>query len=136
MLSISIDEFLNLYTSNQPLYLTEPKVKNGNALLKKKPKYINNGLINVPDIIIEYRGYKIEPKLDFGKYPYQGAGYVCSKGYVVTDGICNVMPGATWSQDVIGAKVMIDTLIESKETGNDFWDLLREKQGLSEWIEV
>lgn len=112
------------------------KVKAGSMLLKKKPEYVSNGIINVPKILIEYRGYQIKPKLDFGGQSYQGAGYVHSKGYVVTDGCCNVMPGATWSHDIVGAKVMIDTLIEAQETGNKFWDLLREKQGMMEWTEV
>lgn len=112
------------------------KVNAGTLLLKKKPEYVSNGIINVPKILIEYRGYKIQPKLDFGGQSYQGAGYIHSKGYVVSDGCCNVLPGGTWSHDVVGAKVMIDSLIESKETGKKFWDILREKQGLMEWSEV
>lgn len=102
----------------------------------KKFIKVSNGLINVPNIEINYRGYKIIPKRDFGKYPYQNNGCVYSKGYVVTDGTCNVMPGATWSHSVIEAKAMIDTLHESIETGKDFWELHRVKQGLMEWEEV
>lgn len=104
--------------------------------MKKKAEYVSNGLINVPNIDIEYRGYHIVPKRDFGNSPFQSAGCIFSKGYIITDGYCNMMPGASWSHDVIGAKVMIDILIEAKESGKDFWDLLREKQGLAEWEEV
>lgn len=102
----------------------------------KKAAKVSNGLINVPDIRIEYRGYIIKPKRDFGGSPFYVNGNQYSRGYVVTDGSCNVMPGATWSESIIGAKALIDCLIESKETGRDFWDILRETQGLTEWEEV
>jgi hypothetical protein len=104
--------------------------------MRKKPEYVSNGLINVPNITVEYRGYKIVPKRDFGNQPYLVNGCVYKKGYVITDLVCNIMPGATWSHSVIEAKAMIDTLHESIETGKDFWELHRVKQGLMEWEEV
>ncbi len=111
----------------------------GNELnmVLKVPKLVDNGLIKVPDICIKYRGYSILPKLDFGGNPYQINGCVYKKGYVITYEACNVMPGGAWSKSIIEAKVMIDTLIESKTEGKgEFWDLLRERQGLTEWSEV
>jgi hypothetical protein len=103
----------------------------------KKAELVSNGLIKVPNILIEYRGYQIKPKRDFGSHPYHTSnGGVIYKGYVVTDGICNVMPGATWAHSVSEAKEMIDVFIESNGDSAKFWELLRERQGLAEWEEV
>ena len=103
----------------------------------KKAEKVSNGLIKVPNILIEYRGYKIEPKRDLGSHPYHRSnGGVIYKGYVVTDGICNVMPGATWAHSVVEAKAMVDVFIESNGDSAKFWELLRERQGLAEWEEV
>ena len=51
---------------------------------------VNNGLMLVPKILVEYRGYRIVPKLDFGRRPFLADGVWVSSGYVVTDGMCNV----------------------------------------------
>lgn len=103
---------------------------------RKSAPMVSNGLIKVPDIRIDYRGYTIQPKLDFGGKAHLYAGKVIQRGYVVTpegQALVNVMPGATWFESVIEAKVAIDVLIEANETGKDFWTLLRERQGLTEW---
>lgn len=60
---------------------------------------------------IHYRGYRIQPKLDFGPVGYLVNGKYVKKGYVVTDGVCNVMPGATWFQTVSEARKAVDILI-------------------------
>jgi len=69
-----------------------------------------------------------------GKIRSEGSS-VC-KGYVVTNGVCNVMPGATWAHSIIEAKVMIDILIEANGNSARFWEILREPQGFAEWEEV
>lgn len=105
----------------------------------KKAEMVSNGLINVPNISIDYRGYTIVPKRDFGNIAYQSNGCVYRKGYVVIGGeyrICNVMPGGIWFNSIVEAKDGIDTLIESKESGKDFWAIQKEKDGLNEWEEV
>ena len=61
---------------------------------------------------MEYRGFKIEQKRDFGEYGYliPGKGLV-KTGYVITDGRCNVMPGASWAITPSVARKMIDAYI-------------------------
>lgn len=103
--------------------------------MRKKVERISNGLVNVPDIKIEYRGFIIQPKRDFGGYPYSNVNTI-RKGYVaVRDGL-NYMPGATWAGSVIEAKAMIDSYIEADGDGQKFWEIHREKQGLAEFEEV
>ena len=103
----------------------------GKKVVRKEAEYISNGKRQVPNITIDYKGYKIVPKRDFGNNDPDNA-----KGYVITDGRCNIMPGATWSSDVLGAKTMIDIFIEAKNDSDKFWELLRERQGLREWEDV
>ena len=38
--------------------------------MKKRAKVVSNGLMRVPNIKVAYRGYQIEPKLDFGGTPF------------------------------------------------------------------
>lgn len=104
--------------------------------MKKCAEKVSNGLIMVPDILIEYRGFQIVPKRDFWVHPYEDSGGTCKKGYIITDGFCNVMPGATWAHSVIEAKAMVDAVIEAEGSSDRFWVLLRERQGLAEWEEV
>ena len=101
----------------------------------KEAEKVHNGLVNVPNIDIEYKGYHIKPKLDFGGYAHKNVN-TYYKGYVVVKDGYNAMPGATWSPSVIGAKVMIDTFIEADGDGDVFWKLHRSKQGLDEYKEV
>lgn len=102
---------------------------------RKKVEYVNNGLVNVPDIDIEYRGFRIRPKLDFGSTPYLNVN-TYKKGYVVVQDGINPMPGATWSTSVLEAKVMIDVYIEADGDGDTFWKMMREKQGRAEYEDV
>ncbi len=103
---------------------------------KKKAEMVFNGMINVPNIRIEYRGFTIQPKLDMGKHPWSSNGNTYRRGYVVVRDGYQAMPGATWSENVIGAKVMVDSFIEANEDGQKFWEIMREKQGREEWDEV
>lgn len=105
--------------------------------MRKIVEFVNNGMINVPNIKLEYRGYYIVPKRDMGSSAWLVNANLIRKGYVVTDdGIINVMPGATWFKSVVEAKVAIDILFEANDDSQKFWELLREKQGLSEYEEV
>lgn len=103
---------------------------------RKAVEYVHNGMINVPSISIEYRGFTIKPKLDMGSTPWSSNGNTIRKGYVVVRDGYNPMPGGAWAQSVIEAKVMIDTFIEAEENAEKFWMLLREKQGLAEYQDV
>ena len=51
--------------------------------------------------------YRIVPKRDFprayGTHGFLINGEWVNSGFVVTDGICNIMPGATWFQTVAEA---------------------------------
>lgn len=73
---------------------------------------------------IEYRGYNIQVKRDFGGRAHLVDGLPCMWGYVVVKGICNVMPGGTWFQTVKSAKQAIDILIDHGPDG--FWETLRD----------
>jgi hypothetical protein len=103
--------------------------------MRKKAEKVSNGLVNVPNIDIEYRGFHIVPKRDFGNYPHHNVN-TYKKGYVVTQDGMNVMAGATWASSVIEAKVMIDSHIEADGDGDLFWKIMRKKQGLDEYEEV
>jgi hypothetical protein len=104
-------------------------------VVKKKVEFVHNGLVNVPDIKIDYRGFTIQPKRDFGSYPYSNVN-TYRKGYVAVKDNLNYMPGATWASSVIEAKAMIDSYIEADGNGQKFWEIHREKQGLGEFEEV
>lgn len=73
--------------------------------------------------------YKIVVKRDFGPFPHLVNGKYVKTGFVVTDGICNVMPGAAWFLDIPGAMEGIRILEKAKATGADFWTLWRYEKG-------
>lgn len=103
--------------------------------MRKKAETVSNGLVNVPNIDIEYRGFHIKPKRDFGSYPHQNVNTYC-KGYVVVQNGCNVIAGGAWASSVIEAKALIDSHIEADGDAELFWKIHREKQGLAEYVEV
>ena len=43
-------------------------------MMKQKAEMVRNGMILVPNISVEYKGYAICPKLDMGSVPWQVAG--------------------------------------------------------------
>ena len=66
----------------------------------------------------EYRGYTIQPKLDFGVDSTE-------TGFVVVQSGCNAMPGATWFKSVPEAKSAIDILIRVKGDAVRFWEIMQ-----------
>jgi hypothetical protein len=70
-----------------------------------------------------YRTLFIVPKRDFGT-GFLIKGKMVKKGWVVTDGTCNIMPGATWFQTVPQAKHAIDTLIAVQGDADMFWEIM------------
>lgn len=79
---------------------------------------------------IEYDGYTIKPKLDFG--PGRGhyiKGRYVKEGWVVTKGGANVLPGATWGETTDDAMRLLHCYIaageESDIGGRRFWSLVR-----------
>lgn len=77
------------------------------------------------------RRWRIVPKRDFGSGPgFWIDGQWVKTGYVVTDGICNVMPGATWFRTVARASEALVIYVEVAAAGGDaeeFWRRIREK---------
>ncbi len=73
----------------------------------------------------KYRGYKIVPKRDFGPGPgYFIDGKYVKKGWLITDGLCNVAPGATWFESIALAQEGIDALIAAGADSDKFWAIL------------
>lgn len=72
-----------------------------------------------------YRLFLIEPKRDFGPHGYLSDGKVIKEGWVVTDGMCNVMPGATWFSTVNEAEHAIDVLIAVRGSAEMFWEIMQ-----------
>jgi len=87
-------------------------------------KVLNNGIYNVKNRVVKYRGFEIKPKLDFGQYPYRSHGNVISTGWVVIKDGCLAMPGATWSESILSARAAIDIWIESGFDAKKFWELM------------
>ena len=76
--------------------------------------------------------YKIVVKRDFprsyGKVGFYDNGKWISSGFVVTDGICNVMPGATWFRTVEQAVIAITILEKVKHDADAFWTEIRKNK--------
>lgn len=71
----------------------------------------------------------IVPKRDFGS----GKGFLINgewvkSGFVVTDGVANIMPGATWFRTIPEALRGIAVLAQCNNDHLRFWELYREKQ--------
>lgn len=103
--------------------------------MKKQAEMVHNGMILVPNISIEYRGFFIRPKLDMGSTPWFANGNEYRRGYIVTHDV-QVMPGAIWFHSVIEARVAIDILIESNGESAIFWNLWNEYNGQNEYESV
>ncbi len=104
--------------------------------MKKQAEMVKNGIIFVPNISIEYRGFTIRPKLDMGSTPWLSNGNYYSRGYIVTQNNVQVMPGCAWFHSIIEARVAVDILIESNRDCSVFWNLLNEYNGLNEYESV
>ena len=77
---------------------------------------------------VPYFGYTIQPKRDFGKLPFLINGRMVSSGWVVTDGICNVLPGATWAETIDQAKQLVRMYIQADYNADLFWQLVKAKK--------
>lgn len=66
------------------------------------------------------RRWRIVPKLDFGSGPgYYIDGKYVKKGFIVTDGFCNMMPGAIWFQTKAQASIAITIYADIASVGGD-----------------
>lgn len=70
---------------------------------------------------IEFQGFTILPKRDFGTVGFNIMGEKVRDGFVVTKNGCNVMPGATWFQTVVAAKRAILNWIDAGENSDIWW---------------
>ena len=104
--------------------------------MKKQAEMVRNGMISVPNISIEYKGFTILPKLDMGSSPWLVNSNEYRRGYIVTRNKVQVMPGAAWFTSIIEARAAIDILIEAREDGPTFWRLWNEYSGLNEYESV
>ncbi len=77
---------------------------------------------------VTYRNFRIYRKLDFGAHGHIINGEVVRTGYIISDsdGICNVMPGATWAQTLEQAVQMIDHYILADGNADVFWRLVHD----------
>lgn len=67
---------------------------------------------------VMYCGYLIVPKRDFPLESKQ-------TGFVVTDGMCNIMPGGCWFATVEEAKQAIDVLKSVNGNADRFWEIIQ-----------
>ena len=67
--------------------------------------------------------YKIVIKRDFGPYGYWNpqTRRTEKKGFVVTDGVCNIMPGAAWFRTVEDAMRAVRIFVETGGDASAFW---------------
>jgi hypothetical protein len=75
--------------------------------------------------VIDYRGFTIEPKRDFGPTGSLVDGRLTKVGYVAVRDGCNAMPGATWFSTIESTKEAIDVLITVGSDSERFWQRVR-----------
>lgn len=80
---------------------------------------------SLPDKAVRYRTLFIVPKRDFGANGFLIKGKIVKSGWIVTDGNCNVMPGATWFRTKQKAKFAIDVLIAVEGDADMFWEIIQ-----------
>jgi hypothetical protein len=68
--------------------------------------------------------FRIKPKRDFGNKKFLINGRYVNSGFVVTDGVCNVMPAATWFETIQQALFAIDCLLAAGSDSALFWKLI------------
>lgn len=73
--------------------------------------------------------YRIVPKRDFprsyGTHGFYDRGCWINHGFVVTDGFCNIMPGATWFETVKQAMHSLEVYVSVNGDAKKFWAILR-----------
>lgn len=70
--------------------------------------------------------YRIVPKRDFGRQGFLINGKWIKSGFVVTDGFCNIMPGATWFLSIEDAMRAVRVYATVKGDAQLFWKRIRE----------
>lgn len=69
--------------------------------------------------------FRIVPKRDFGSHGFLINGQWVKTGFVVTDGLCNIMPGATWFQTVAEAMRALRIYRAVNGDAARFWQRIR-----------
>lgn len=72
--------------------------------------------------------YKVEVKRDFGGQVWLVNGKYVNTGFVVTDGICNIMPGAAWFSTIEQALFALKILVEVNFDAPKFWEVYRARR--------
>jgi hypothetical protein len=85
---------------------------------------LHNGIYNVKNRVVKYRGFEIKPKLDFGQYPYHSHGNITSTGWIVVKDGCLALPAAGWNSSILEARASIDIWIESGFNAEKYWELM------------
>lgn len=75
---------------------------------------------------------RIVPKRDFGRYGFLINGKWVKEGWIVTDGICNIMPGAIWFQTIGEAIEAAGALYMARGDATKFWNILRPQLGTAQ----
>lgn len=65
--------------------------------------------------------YRIVPKRDFGGRGFYVRGGWVRHGFVVTDGLCNIMPAATWFETIPEAMRALDIWIGCHGDAAQWW---------------
>lgn len=82
---------------------------------------------------LNYRGYTIQHKRDFGDGWHLIDGMPVRAGFVVVDqNGCLALPGACWDQTVAAAKESIDVLLAVGGDAKAFWHVTRKIQTAKE----
>lgn len=95
---------------------------------EKGNKHLMDKRFSIKVVIEKFR---IVPKRDFGANGYwlpnagsHGAGNYgwVRKGWIVTDGFCNIMPGAAWFRTIPEAIHALTIFIEVNGEPDKFWE--------------
>ena len=69
--------------------------------------------------------FRIVPKRDFSGNGFWISGHWVKSGFIVTDGFCNIMPGATWFRSIADAMNALEVFIEVGGNAAKFWTTIR-----------
>lgn len=76
----------------------------------------------------EMAKYRIVPKRDFGSGPgFYIRGQYVKSGFVVTDGLCNIMPGATWFRTIPEAMAALFVYCGVHGDADSFWRIMHNR---------
>lgn len=82
---------------------------------------------------IQYAGFDIVAKLDFGQYGYWDSKHRCNinAGWVVVENGCNALPGATWAKTQEQAIGLISVFLAVDRDPDKFWHMVHAIKFLS-----